>query len=367
MNSLLHDQPVVWPKTPEDLEALSVFIGRQGMGPLLYHRFHGSSQWKDWPLFIQEVLEEDFHKSATSHLVLQKELDRVLDHLAQRNIFPFLMKGMPLSCLVYAAPNLRPFTDIDLLIHKKEIQSVKEAMVSLGYEVPNAVTGDLISHEFICEKTDIYGIHHAYDFHWKILNPLVFSEALSYEEIKRTALPVPLLGKHVNTLSLEHALFLACMHRVAHHAHEDRLIWIYDIHLLITRISKNGIHNFLELVRQKKVAAVCREGLLTAGQWFGTSFPEDFWGTFFTEEIKSELSAAYLEPGNIQWRNFTSNWKALRSPKDKLRLLFEYFFPSPDYMFKKYSTRPSFLLPFLYFCRGYSGLIRLFLIKRGKS
>ena len=356
---LLHGRPVVWPETPEELESLCVFIGHQGIGPLFYQQFHGSAQWKNWPLFVREVLEEDFHKAATSHLLLQKELANVLDHLVRGNISPFLMKGMPLSFLIYPASNLRPFTDIDLLIEKKDIQNVKETMVSLGYEIPNAVSGNFVSHEFVCEKTDVYGVHHAYDFHWKISNPLIFSEILSYQEIQKAALPVPALGRSARTLSLEHALFLACVHRVAHHANEDRLIWLYDIHLLATRMAGNEIRDFLGLARQKRMVGVCQDGFFNAKRWFGTTLSNDSWHEFFIDHTKAESSSIYLKPGNMRRRNILSNWRELPSLQVKFKWLAEYAFPNPEYMFKKYSMYSYFLLPFFYVHRGCLGFYKL--------
>ena len=71
------------------------------------------------------------------------------------------------------------------------------------------------------------------------------------------------------------ALAIACIHRVAHHGDEQRLIWLYDIHLLAGALTAAEAEDFLSLAAAKRIRAVCARGCSLAHARFGTSFPTD--------------------------------------------------------------------------------------------
>ena len=59
---------------------------------------------------------------------------------------------------------------------------------------------------------------HVVDLHWRIANPQRVRPVLAYEELAAAAEPVPALAPRARGLRRVHALLLACVHRVAHHA-----------------------------------------------------------------------------------------------------------------------------------------------------
>ena len=59
------------------------------------------------------------------------------------------------------------------------------------------------------------------------------------------------------------------MHRVAHHHDEaDRFKWLYDIHLLASRLTDAEWERFTTLAAARGIAAVCREGLERTVAWY---------------------------------------------------------------------------------------------------
>src|SRR5678816_3932786 len=81
-----------------------------------------------------------------------------------------------------------------------------------------------------------HGVWHLYDVHWKLACPQAFAHLLTYGEVAAEAVPVSALGPHARRPSDGHELFIACVHRAAHHAGDERLIWLYDIHLMTERL-----------------------------------------------------------------------------------------------------------------------------------
>jgi hypothetical protein len=107
------------------------------------------------------------------------------------------------------------------------------------------------------------------------------SRLFSYEELRQAALPLPGLSPHTLGAGKVHALLIACMHRAGHkqapyfvdgvaHYSGDRLIWLYDIHLLAQALSPAQWNEFLRLARQKGLRAVCLEGIEQTRSRFAT-------------------------------------------------------------------------------------------------
>ena len=85
------------------------------------------------------------------------------------------------------------------------------------------------------------------DLHWRSSNSPALARLMDYEEMQARAVPVPSLGPAAFAPCPVHALLFACIHRAGHeHAPmyvdgvavpvKDRLIWLYDIHLLASKM-----------------------------------------------------------------------------------------------------------------------------------
>ena len=137
------------------------------------------------------------------------------------------------------------------------------------------------------------------------------------------------------------------------------LIWIYDIHLLASRLSAIQFDQFADLAVAKKVAAICAHQCAAAHDMFGTTIPETVKAKLRAVGM-DEPSAEYLRPDR-HWRDdLLSSIRTLPSWTDRLRLMREVAFPRPAYMLKTYELTPSALgaalLPMLYLHRiAYGG------------
>ena len=78
------------------------------------------------------------------------------------------------------------------------------------------------------------------------------------------AISVPALGPEARGLSAPHAFVLACVHRVAHHDSSERLIWLYDIHLLASAMDAAAGKKWSISRRSKQLRSVCAHGLAQA-------------------------------------------------------------------------------------------------------
>ena len=364
MCALLRGEPVVWPASKGSNFEAQFFDNAEfhGVAPLLLHQLRrnpslGSQAFGCQPSGL------GLEKKAAVELVRKHELVRVLDVLAESGVTVLLLKGAALAYSVYRWPALRPRSDTDLLIRDVDRVMTGRILSELGYEKPNATSGELINYQCGYALRDRFHIDHVLDVHWRINNAQMFSRALTYEELHSRSVPLPALGGHARALALTDALLLACMHRV-HHIHSpyyvddvprfggDRLIWLYDIHLLVNAMSPGELEEFARRAENKGMRAICRDGLLRARQCFGTQMPRELLFSLSGAD-RTEPSASHLRRGNA--RRVLTELRSLPRWRDRLTFLSEHLFPPADYMLRKYTVSNRSWLPMLYVHRGVHG------------
>jgi putative nucleotidyltransferase-like protein len=325
---------------------------------LIDERLRSLEQDCDWPRDVREALAEQARAQAAAELLRRRELNAVLDGLAAEGIRPIVVKGTALAYSVYDTPASRPRIDTDLLIPRNHADPVRRVMARSGYTMPAYCAGELLFGQFPSTKTDRFGVAHTFDFHWKISTQAVFADLLTFDEIAADAVRLPSIGVHARAAGPAHALLLACVHPVMHHRNVESLLWVYDVHLLASRLSDGDLDRFVELAVVRQVAAICAHQLAAARDRFGTSIPDHVIARLGVT-MRGEPSAAYLRTGR-RWHNeLVSNVRGLPRWTDRVRLLREVLLPGPAYMLKAYGLQSSSLaaalLPVLYAHRLASG------------
>lgn len=311
------------------------------------------------PLGVRARLREHASRHLAADLLREADMRRALAALREAGIGALLMKGAHLAYCWYERPDLRPRLDTDLLVAFGERAAADEILRGLGYQVPGHTSGELLSYQTPYEKWRDGRRIHVFDVHWRVANPQAFGSVLLYEELVREAVPVPQLGLCAQGLSAAHALLLACVHRVAHHFDSNRLIWLYDIHLIASGLTSMDWERFLVLVERRKVAAVCRRGLDRARQCFETAVPTYVAGDArLSAPASPEATAVYVGPPRRHLGNIISDLQALPSWRNRLQLIREHVFPPRQYMRDVYARSSRAPLPLLYATRAVRGAWR---------
>jgi hypothetical protein len=226
----------------------------------------------------------------------------------------------------------------------------------LGYAPATHFAGELVTYQTQFRRTDRHGWIDRVDLHWKLANPQVFADVFSFDELYGDARRLPQLGRAARTLSPVHALILACVHRVAHHANSDRLIWLYDIRLLIDAMSPAELEHAAAEALTKKLQPVVAVGVRRAVEMVGPAG--------HTHEIErlldrggdaAALGSEFLRPNRAKVDDLLSDLEALPGWRSKLRLIKEHLLPPAAYMRKTYGFSSPLLLPFAYALRAIAG------------
>lgn len=334
-----------------------------GVQVLLDASLHGA---QGAPAVVVQALHQRAIAQTMWELRHQQVLARTLSALANIGIRPILFKGTALAYSVYMQPMLRLRGDTDFIIHPNERVKLHEVLIALGFKIENQTTVEFISHTANYTLEVEGGGTHTLDVHWRVSNRHLLSKLFSYEELRNKAIPLPNLCPEAIGAEPVHALILACMHRAGHkqsayyvngiaHYSGDRMIWLYDIHLLATSLTKSQWQEFLNLAREKGLRATCLESLELARARFHTTYPQ-FVISELQKAIGRERASKYLNASRLQqhWLDLL----AIDGLANQFRFIRELIFPPASYMRSLYPQAKRIWLPWLYLHRAFKSVIK---------
>lgn len=347
-------------------QRLLVFSRIHGVEALLFERLTRASALSILPPDVVAELKQIAHVQAARELVVKREIVELLQRLSSEKIDFVLLKGAPLAYTFYSAPYLRTRGDTDVWIADSQRKLAHKVLTERGYQSAIPYARGAASYQLSYTLDDEHHIsRHVVDLHWRLSNTQLFSRALSFAEILASATQVPALGRNAPCPCPVHALVIACLHRATHinapytvngipYFEANRLIWLYDIYLLTNAFGVADWTQFLDLVKDRHVCAVCLDGLLAAQRNLGAQIPPDVLAQLGLVGLQ-EPSAAYLRRGVWRRRLFV-DLPAMPSWSDRIGLVVDWVLPPQDHLFKKYDTNNPWLLPFLYIRRFFGGI-----------
>lgn len=308
-------------------------------------------------------LQTGYHANAASNAIIYQELARILATTRDPGIPIVVLKGTALAATTYANWALRPLSDIDLLLHRRDLEPVMAALKALRYR--EAYPG---------RDTDLdpilgYDVHLRggpndrviVDLHWKLIGgdadwrapstQWFWEETQAWERENEQRgegrQRTPTVFQLTPTAQL---LYSAAHLTLQHGGASARLIWYYDLHLLLTRQRSHlDWEQLLARAREFRWTAALLAALRGAQERFGTPLPIELLDTL--EQAQDQRSARIVarKASAVQSRTtatrdkFTSlTWPA------RLRLAWSIAFPSPTYMRWRYEPRPTWLWPLYY-------------------
>lgn len=319
------------------------------------------------PDALAALLRDHLRHEAARELVIEAELHRLCAALHAGGVPHLLFKGAPLAYSIYPEPYLRTRCDTDLLVAEHQRDAADALLRSAGYAPDEeAAGGEIASSERMYTRQLPCAVGHVVDLHWRLSNLQAFANALDFETLWADSRRVPRLGPSARMPGLVHALLIACLHRAGHltparevegfeYATGNRLIWLYDIHLLAQRLDGADWDRFVSEAGARGLRAVCLDGLKTAREHLHVPVPEGVLDAL-SRPGPRELAAGHLHGG--RWRRHLVDLQAVPDWRGRGRLLREWLFPPASYMLRKYGARSRTALPWLYVRRVLGGVLR---------
>jgi len=349
--AVVRGESPAWPPALEPADVRRV-AADQGLDVLVSARI---ADLTTWPEAIKAALATTMRDACVIEVLRERELVRVLAALHEAHVEPLLVKGTALAYSLYAAAHLRPRIDTDLLVASVHVDHATQTLEAMGYAKTAQNVGRLVSHQVAMVRLDAHGVWHAIDIHWKVANPHVFANLLTFDELAASAVALPALGQHARTPAPALALMVAAVHLAAHHAHHVRLIWLYDLHLLCSRMRPDEFDQVVPLAKARGLATVCSRGLHLARRWFDTTVPATVLAELDAVDAQSEEPARYVAGSVGKLGTLVSDLRTLPTWRARAELLYEHAFPPADYMLRSYRRSRRTWLPALYIHRMITG------------
>jgi hypothetical protein len=316
----------------------------------------------DWPADFITAFQRAEREAVLADCVRHAELATVLAQFGAAGVATLVFKGAAIAHTHYPAPHVRVRADTDLLVAATDVPALEEALGGLGYVRPLETSGRLVSYQSHYHKIDQYGVAHAFDVHWKVSNVQALADRLTWPELWQSRVPLDVLGPSAFTVDDVHALLLALLHRAGHHPGSRNLLWLYDLHLLASRLSGVEKSQLQEIAGGRGLGHVAAEGLALARDWFGNAGVGPI-----IEALRSRKShkehreeAIVVQGPWTQARLLRLDLDALPDWRARGRLIREHLLPSANYMRERYGVRSNLLLPALYIWRVLHGAPKWF-------
>jgi hypothetical protein len=314
------------------------------------------------PKTQRDAIRQQALSEAMWDLQHRRILAPLLEDMAHEGITAAVLKGTALACSVYPSPALRPRGDTDLLVDPAHAEAVHAILRRHGFERASDSFADssvgVARQE--CWETQADNAVHTVDLHWGLMNAWSLSSLLPNDEILADALPLPGLSPNARRIGNEAALYHACIHRAVH-VHSpyhvcaesyfggDRLIWFYDMHLLVPHMTPGDWARLVDRCRMDDTADLCLEALERTVALLGSPVPPDVLNLMRGLARAGRVSAHLLQASPS--RQFLTDLMHVPGVGGKLGMIHMRFFPSEAFMRARYPEQASWPLWALYLTR----------------
>jgi hypothetical protein len=267
----------------------------------------------------------------------QVELVNLLSAFSAAKISAVLFKGSALAYSIYPKSWLRPRSDTDILIAPEDRAKADQICAKLGYRKLFAIQGEYVSYQSTYGKALAGSSSINIDLHWHINNRQMFSSTFRVDELINNAQQLT----HFDQTPLEFfvcipssvdSILIASIHRAGHHNKEERLAWLYDIHLLANSLSRIEWQQLCNKAQEKKIAAITLNALQTCETLLGTGIDTSTAQQLRQSSEAHEPSSIFLNRELSERHYFWADLQSMPSVSSKLSFLIESVIPPPEYV-----------------------------------
>jgi len=270
---------------PEDESRLADALGEEldwtyllraatvhGVLPLL-HRHVASGSAGPLPAAVQASLRQRQATATRTALLRTAALVEALRALADSEIVAVPFKGPLLTQGLYGDLGLRPFCDVDILLHPGHLEGAVARLAALGWTVVpgQGAVGARLRCAWVSDLLLARG-GLLIELHWRLTQPY-FGVADTLADIEEELVPAEIGGLGVRTLSPTRLLFYLCVHGATHRW--PRLEWICDVAEMLRRERALDWGQIRRLAHRDGALRMIGLGLFLAHDLLGAPLPPE--------------------------------------------------------------------------------------------
>ncbi len=263
---------------PRDWQALLDTADRHGVLPLVYTRLHAAGVLPLVPLPAADRARAAYYRSTAQNTLIY----HILTHLATAAQHPLIvLKGAALAVTVYPQVGVRPMSDLDLLVDERDLPRLLATLHAMDYasETPEVLPAYIEQHHYHHSMVHTRHALPQVELHWRLISSAndVRSPPTAWFWQHTCPLRLPTATPTPAVVMLDptaHVLYLAAHLMLQHGEQELRLIWLYDLHLLLSS-APVAWGTLLRVAYRYHWAAALSMALDATRQWFATPIPAD--------------------------------------------------------------------------------------------
>lgn len=224
------------------------------------------------PEHVRAACEAQMLWSRGAQLLSEDTLSSLLEHLRAASIEALVVKGPALTHTLYAAPELRPYHDLDIVCRPDDHSRVFDVLLAAGYQCEDGHTVPAVEGRSPPVRTFTDGA--------ALMDIEVHADVLQFGLAERHAVD---FWREAQTCSCGACEFvvLTPAHQLLHlaaHAHRhcySRLLWLIDLDLLI-RQQADALDwkRIMRLARDEGIGSVLRHALAVTHAVLDTPIPD---------------------------------------------------------------------------------------------
>ena len=307
---------------------------------------------------VNEIGEENLNKLKKTAIMTGiaqarhiKGLEQVFSRFVEEDIPVIVLKGLVVREF-YPQPDQRSMSDADILVHKGDVEKVKELLIEIGYKF---LEDHIASHHIALA-------HYQYpvvEVHWNLFKRDGFSEELAnYEKlIWNDAIKVSVGESEVLSLGYEDLSLHLCMHMAAHLASTGFGVrQLCDLVLLVEKQgSEIAWNKFIEKARLYGFEKFSTIMFILCREMFGMEIPKEFDtkkadNKKYINSLINEIFEAGVHGKKDMTNNFGTQVAFNFEDKDNnatlgaIKRYFKFIFPPIDSMSEKYNYAKKYKL-----------------------
>src|SRR6185503_4231663 len=319
-----------------DWNYLLQLADRHGLQPLLH--WHLTAVCPNTvPKEPQQNLRVAFQRVSALNILLTHELQKLIALFAENNVTAVPYKGPALALQLFGNVALRQFSDLDLLVHPRDVLRARDLLLRDGYEpLPPLTEGQqalLLRTQcnlpFSREQKRMI-----VELHWKVSAPS-FARPFETEDFWSRLVDGKLETTNIKLPATEDLLLALCIHGSKHLW--ERVAWIADIGGLLSSKEELNWEQLISRARSTGSERMLLLGLQLAERLLEVSLPDEVKSALkadakvglLADDVVRDLFTPGLTPSGISGY-FLFQIKARRRLRDKINYLRFTFTPNEE-------------------------------------
>lgn len=334
-----------------------------GVAPLLHYTLTRQHVTHNLPEHVQHSLRNEYYTSTAQQALLLSELNRI-SHVVKSPMI--LLKGAALATTLYPEPATRPLSDLDFLIPRPALDDAVAAVRALGYSehAPEIGAGMHQAASYHVHLRGGPGGNLMVELHWNLVGSdddryapnldWFWEQTEAWEqgsgsgrERERAGDGMQNSATVLQLTPTAHLLFLAAHLVLQHGASHARLLWFYDLHLLLTKAGDRiEWETLIQKAGEFHWAPALYAGLRGTQARLGTPLPEAEMAALAEIVEQDPLAAILVERQSIadQTRVMRARSKLSgMSWRSRFRYVRNQVLPQRDYIRWRYEPEPAWL------------------------